>query len=460
MSIPPSARQRVVAEQLRLLMKSPLPIHAGAASVLLAVFVLRNHLPSAELYGWGALALAVQAMRHWLRRHIQRVDADLLTARRWGMPIALVMIASGLLWGLFSLSIDWVDDPDMRSFVILIVTSLMTGGAVSFTAYLPACYGYLLGAALPITAALALRGTSTYLLMSCVGLVFLVILMVIARNSNRSITTLITLTLENDTLVNDLRRARDVAEQASRIKSQFLANMSHELRTPLNAIIGFSDIIRSQLFGPLGNRRYEDYLSDIHQSGNHLLHLVNDILDISKLEAGAMEISEGEVELKNIVVESANLVSTQAAAQGVSVMVDLPDRFPRLLADELRLKQVVVNLLSNAVKFSRPGGEVHLSARLSAAGELVIAVRDSGIGMNAADIHIALQPFRQVENALSRSHEGTGLGLPLAKALTEKHGGTLRIASERNVGTTVTVTLPASRLLPAETSAVPVRAAG
>jgi signal transduction histidine kinase len=455
-----SPRQRVVAEQLRLLMKSTLPIHTGAASVLLAVFVLRTNLPAAELYGWGALALAVQAVRHWLRWRVRNVDADVLTARRWGMPIAFVMTASGLLWGLLSLSIDRIDDPDMRSFVILVVTSLMTGGAVSFTAYLPACYGYLLGAALPITAALALRGTSTYLLMSSVGVVFLAILMVIARNSNRSITALITLTLENDTLVNDLRRARDAAEQASRIKSQFLANMSHELRTPLNAIIGFSDIVRSQLFGPLGNLRYEDYLSDIHQSGNHLLRLVNDILDISKLEAGAMEISEGEVELKNIVIDSVNLMSTQAAAHGVSMTVDLPDRLPRLRADELRLKQVVLNLLSNAVKFSRPGGEVNLSARLGPGGELVIAVRDSGIGMNAADIRIALQPFRQVENALSRTHEGTGLGLPLAKALIEMHGGALRVVSERDVGTTVTVTLPASRLLPAETSAVPIRAAG
>jgi hypothetical protein len=168
-SIPPSARQRVVGEQLRLLMKSPLPIHTGTASVLLVAFVLRNNLAAAELCGWSALALVVQALRYWLRWRIRSVDADALTARRWGVPIAILMTASGLLWGLFSLSIDRVDDADMRSFIILIVTSLMTGGAVSFTAYLPACYGYLLAAALPITAALALRGTSAYLLMSCVG---------------------------------------------------------------------------------------------------------------------------------------------------------------------------------------------------------------------------------------------------------------------------------------------------
>jgi signal transduction histidine kinase len=348
----------------------------------------------------------------------------------------------------------------MRIFVLFVVTSLMAGALVSYTAYLPACFAFLLGAALPLATAFLSAGTSSALLMGGVAAAFFGVLVAIGRSSNASLTALIELQFQNDALVSDLRRARDAAEQASRVKSHFLANMSHELRTPLNAIIGFSDILRSQLFGPLGNLRYEDYLSDIHQSGHHLLRLVNDILDISKLEAGAMEISEGVVELRAIVVDSVNLLSTQAAANGVTLSIDLPEGLPRLRADELRLKQVVLNLLSNAVKFSRRGGEVNLSARLADSGELVIAVRDSGIGMNAGDITVALQPFRQVESALSRSHEGTGLGLPLAKALIEKHGGALHIVSEREVGTTVTVTLPASRLLPSATSAALTRAIG
>jgi signal transduction histidine kinase len=418
-------------------------------------------VPTLTLASWGAFALSLQAIRYWTRWRIHGIESDMRVAEKWRWPVTVLLTAAGLQWGAFAFLSGPILDVDTRIFVLFIVTSMMTGGSVSFTAYLPACQGFVVGAAVPIATSFILYGQgATGWLMAGATAAYLATLIVVSRGSNRSITKLIELTLENSALVGDLSRARDAAEEASHIKSQFLANMSHELRTPLNAIIGFSDIVRNQLFGPLGNPRYEHYLSDIHQSGHHLLRLVNDILDISKLEAGAMEISEGEAELKDIVVDSVNLVSTQAATHGVSVIVDLPDRLPRLRADELRLKQVVVNLLSNAVKFSRSGGEVNLSARLGPGGELAIAVRDRGIGMNAADIRVALQPFRQVENALSRTHEGTGLGLPLAKALVEKHGGTLRIASERDVGTTVTVTLPASRLLPVEISAVPIRAAG
>ncbi|HEV2548088.1 MAG TPA: ATP-binding protein [Stellaceae bacterium] len=456
----PTGRDMIAAEQLRMLLRSPLPLHAGSATVFLAVLVLRHQLPPSELCGWAVLAINIQAARYWLRHRIRHLASSALVTRKWRWSITVVMAMAGLVWGLLGFASFQVPDVEMRIFVLFVVTSLMAGGLVSFTAYLPACFAFLLGAAVPLATAFCSEGTSSAVLMGGVAAAFFAALVAIGRGSNASVTALIELKFENSALVSDLRSARDAAEEASRIKSQFLANMSHELRTPLNAIIGFSDIVRNQLFGPLGNPRYEHYLSDIHQSGHHLLRLVNDILDISKLEAGAMEISESEVALEDIVVDSINLVSTQAATHGVSVIVDLPERVPRLRADELRLKQVVVNLLSNAVKFSRPGGEVNLSARLGPGGELAIAVRDSGIGMNAADIRIALQPFRQVENALSRTHEGTGLGLPLAKALIEKHGGTLRIASERDVGTTVTVTLPASRLLPAETSAVPICAAG
>ena len=456
----PIGREIIVAEQLRMLLRSPLPLHVGTATVFLAVLVLRHHLPWQELYSWAVLAIAVQAARYWLRHRIQRLASNTLATRKWSWSITFLMAMAGLVWGFLGFASFQVFDPEMRIFVLFVVTSLMAGGLVSYTAYLPGCFAFLLGATVPLTAAFLHEGTSSAMLMGGVAAAFFGVLVAIGRSSNASITALIELKLENSALVTDLRRARDAAEQASRVKSQFLANMSHELRTPLNAIIGFSDIVRNQLFGPLGNLRYEDYLSDIHQSGRHLLRLVNDILDISKLEADAIEISEGVVELRDIVVDSVNLLSTQAAANGVSLSTDLPDGLPRLRADELRLKQVVLNLVSNAVKFSRRGGEVSVSARVGSGGELVIAVCDSGIGMNAADINVALQPFRQVENALSRTHEGTGLGLPLAKALIEKHGGALHIVSERDVGTTVTVTLPAWRLLPAETVTAPARAAG
>jgi signal transduction histidine kinase len=459
-SIPPSARQRVVAEQLRLLTKSAFPLHVGTVTVLIAMFTVQADVPPLALGSWCALALSLQAIRYWTRWRIHGTQSDRRVAEKWRRPVTILLTAAGLQWGTFALLSGPILNVDTRIFVLFIVASMMTGGSVSFTAYMPACQGFVVGAAVPIATSFILYGQgATAWLMAGGTAAYLATLIVVSRGSNRSITKLIELTLENDALVRDLSSARDAAEQASRIKSQFLANMSHELRTPLNAIIGFSDIVRSQLFGPLDNLRYADYLSDIHRSGHHLLRLVNDILDISKLEAGAMEISDGVVDLRDVIADSINLLRPQAAANGVSLAIDVAAELPRLCADELRLKQVVVNLLSNAVKFSRRGGNVVLAAHLGASGDLVVAVRDSGIGMDDADIGIALQPFRQVEHALSRSHEGTGLGLPLAKALIEKHGGRLHLASERDVGTTVTLTLPASRLLAPETGAAPLRAA-
>jgi signal transduction histidine kinase len=222
--------------------------------------------------------------------------------------------------------------------------------------------------------------------------------------------------------------------------------MSHELRTPLNAIIGFSEVMREQMFGPIGNRRYASYIDDINASGLHLLGIVNDVLDLSKLEAHSMRLAQETVDPTALARDCVKIVQPQAEAARVRLIIEGADDSLRIGGDALRLKQILLNLLSNAVKFSYPGGEVILTQRPDADGGLVIGVRDNGIGMNPAGIATALQPFGQVENSWTRRHAGTGLGLPLAKWLVELHDGRLTIDSAPGKGTLVKIVLPPARI--------------
>ncbi|HEY8580809.1 MAG TPA: histidine kinase dimerization/phospho-acceptor domain-containing protein, partial [Beijerinckiaceae bacterium] len=209
----------------------------------------------------------------------------------------------------------------------------------------------------------------------------------------------------------ELKEARREAERTSALKSDFLARISHEVRTPLNAILGFAEVMRDERFGPLGNERYKDYLKDIHASGAHVLSLVNDLLDLSKIEAGKMDLSFESVDANGVVSECVSIMQSQAIRERVILRLSLAPRLPNIVADERALRQIVLNILSNAVKFNQPGGQVIVSSALTDAGAAVIRVRDTGIGMNEREIETALEPFRQVETA--RPTTGTGLGLPL-----------------------------------------------
>ena len=248
-------------------------------------------------------------------------------------------------------------------------------------------------------------------------------------------------------LTQHLRAARDEAHLANAAKSNFLAVMSHELRTPLNAIIGFSDIIKNEMFGPIENERYRDYVHDIEGSAKHLLSLINDILDISKIEAGRFEINEEDVDLSESVEAALRFVRERAMTGGLSLAVDLSASLPRVLADSRAIRQILLNLLSNAVKFTPRGGKVWVRAWVDEERGMIVSVRDTGIGIAASDIQLALTPFGQADTSLARQYEGTGLGLPLSKQLVELHNGVLELESQLGTGTEVRVVLPGHRII-------------
>ena len=245
----------------------------------------------------------------------------------------------------------------------------------------------------------------------------------------------------------ELEESKRRVEEASMAKSLFLANVSHELLTPLNAIIGFAEIIKKQAKGPDALKSYAEYAQDIFSSGERLLKLIGDILDISKIEAGRMALDDELIEIAELVRASIALHDQRVEHDRIPIESDLSMEALLVRGDGLRLRQVLANLLSNAVKFTPDGGRVTIRFEVVPDGELVISVEDSGIGMSSDEIMIALEPFGQVDNTLVKGYEGTGIGLPLAKRLVELHGGTLAVESVKDAGTTIRIHLPANRVV-------------
>jgi signal transduction histidine kinase len=259
---------------------------------------------------------------------------------------------------------------------------------------------------------------------------------------------------ELESMQEEVRVARDNAEMASRAKSEFLANMSHELRTPLNAVIGFTDLMRSECLGPIGNDRYREYLGDISQSGMHLLRVINELLDFSKIEAGKLEVALEEVEVGDLVRNVAGIMQQEAASNGLTLHLSGLLSGVSVRADPHRLRQILLNLLSNAIKFTPAPGRVEVAVEADAEGGLSIRISDTGIGIASEHIERALEPFSQIEQSLSRRYPGTGLGLPLSMRLAELQGATLRLSSELKKGTTAVVRFPGAAVLQRQAAAL------
>lgn len=456
----PTLPELVMDEHVKVLYRQmPMAIIASALCAALTAVVLNPITDRREILVWVALHVVVSLGRWRIWRAYAddyRTPAEVMG---WARLSVFGSALSGMLWG--GAMIMFFPPPGIEQiFLSLVVGGVCVGSVAVHASHLESLLGFVIPATIPFAARFLMEGTGIGIALAVLVVVFAVVLINTGRIFSNAIASGVKLRHElqqtnaanqerNQALqamAQDVGHARDMAEAANHMKSEFLANMSHELRTPLNAIIGFSELMTSELLGPLGAPAYRDYASDILTSGRHLLDIVNDILDISKIEAGTMALNCDDVGIVELVSSCRRAVMTRALKGGLSVKLDIPEDL-EVVADPVFLKRILLNLLTNAVKFTPSGGGVIVHGRLIEGdkpdhGIVEIAVSDTGIGMTPEEIGIALVPFRQVDGSLSRKHEGTGLGLPLAKSLTELHGGTLTVDSQPGYGTTVRVRLP------------------
>ncbi|HTS91372.1 MAG TPA: ATP-binding protein [Stellaceae bacterium] len=400
-------------------------------------------MPHVAILTWVGLFAAfstIQLRRWWLRRDwpppLRVGRGALVRATIWSF-------LAGSLWGIAVVyAFPW-DSLPHQLFLAFVVGGVCAGAVASMTMQPVACIAYLAPAAIPIFVLFALvEGEPVIHAMAAMYAFFFLGLVVVIANGYAAFVDTVQTKVRNVTLTAGLAEA----SSANRAKSDFLAHMSHELRTPLNAILGFAEMIRDERLGPEASAKYRIYAHDIFEAGQHLLLIVNDVLDISKIEVGRLALRDDMVDVGAVVSVATAFVEQRAKTAGIAIESQVPEDLPVLIADELRVKQILINLLTNSIKFTHENGNVAVGAGVRADGSLAIWVIDTGAGMTKSEITVALQPYRQVDNLLTRRNGGAGLGLPLSRALVELHGGRLVIDSTPDVGTSVTAIFPATRV--------------
>jgi len=407
---------------------------------------------------WTASVLVIHAVmiakcRQFLERPINEISA-----RAWQLRFVALDSFYGLAWMFLLIHPVGIDESwnTFTLFVMLMVVAVSSMLASS----LPTA---VFAATFPVTAAVALD----FVLQGRLRDYILAIMALTAQGYFAALTyrlyssALATLEAraEKDALIGELEQAKAISDEARRraeaaniAKSRFLAQMSHELRTPLNAILGFSEVMKTEVFGAHAVPAYKEYASDIHNSGVHLLGLINEILDLSRIEAGRYELNEGSVSLGAIVEDCHHLLKLRASSRGITIHEIFEPELPRLWADERAIRQICLNLLSNAIKFTPQAGEIWLKVGWTASGGQYISVKDTGPGIPDEEIPIVLASFGQGSNSIKSAEQGAGLGLPIAKSLVDLHGGTFTLKSKLRIGTEVIVTFPPERVVAAMTT--------
>lgn len=441
--VTPEIERELNVERLMIMTRHQ-PIAAAAHSINSSILTIAawpyfNHLVLGTLLAAFHLAAFWQMRAWWRYRHRKRpVEIKERTITRsilWSWMF-------GAIWGGFTamlVAVSPAQAVDLLTFSI--IAGMAAGGTMMLYPIPAAMFGFVALSVVPPWIAVTMWDDRMAPAIVGFTALYMFFLTFSGRNGHTTFVESVSLRMQNAELAYK-------AEAANRAKSRFLANMSHELRTPLNAIIGFAEVIHNQFKGPVGNPQYVEFARSIHESGRHLVGIINDILDLSKVEAGKAELDEEVCAVGAVVDQAAGLMrqSIDSAQLGIDVLIE--PGLPEILIDIRKIDQVLLNLISNAVKFTPAGGQIRIEARRSADGGVSILISDTGIGIAEDELDEVLKPFVQSREAERKRMPGTGLGLPLADQLVKLHGGTMTLASTRNVGTTVAVHLPASRALP------------
>ena len=436
-------------------------LSAAYAVPMLVVIVATAALlwvPPYVAAAWAALVLASHVAMVLLCRQYIVAPANEVSFQRWTRRFVVAEFLGGVAWSVLlvllpSASANLAGLEVFQFATMLVVVAVITSLASTM---LPAAAA----GTVPVTVVLAAeyigRGDVLLLALAAMAIAAQVFFLILASRLNSATLAMLEYRVEKDLLIAELGTAKSIsdesrrrAEESNLAKSRFLATMSHELRTPLNAILGFSEIISKEVLGPIGNDRYKDYVGDIHTSGQHLLNLINEILDLSRIEAGRYELNEEPVNLVHIMEECQRLMQLKAAAKDITFTESYVRSLARLWADDRAVRQIALNLLSNAVKFTPSGGEIAIKVGWAAGGGQYLSIRDNGPGIPEEEIPIVLSSFGQGSIAIKSAERGAGLGLPIVQALMETHDGTFELRSKLREGTEVIATFPQSRVMEA-----------
>lgn len=411
--------------------------------------------PRAEIYVWALLTLSVHALNILLTKKAANSGFTQANVARWRGALLAGQVGMGVCWALFALQDCSTCGGDTyllyKGAVLLIVLSIT---AMSNLLLRQAVLLSFLPTVVVLTAISAITRQPLDIGLTAMFTTALIFFIYVTDRLYQNNLKLMFFQTEKDDLIAELEVAKSMsdearrrAEEANLAKSRFLASMSHELRTPLNAILGFSEVMAGEVLGPLDNPLYKEYSGDIHRSGQHLLNLINEILDLSRIEAGKYELNEEAISLLELAEDCIGMVQLRARAKSISILPQLEMELPLVWADEKGIRQVILNLLSNAVKFTPQGGEITVKVGWTAGGGQYVSIRDNGPGIPEEEIPVVLSAFGQGSIAIKSAEQGTGLGLPIVQAILSKHGGDFKLRSRLREGTEVIAILPPSRVL-------------